>query len=160
MTVTRVTVIDDDRDVLDLFRDIFADQPNGWQVETFGDALPGIQQVIRSRPDLIIADLKLDPEREQLTGLQLIHAARSSVQLRNVPIVVCSADMPGLQTAWPELMLRGDIHQLEKPFDLPTLGRVLNTALGRAQPGFPEAGGTLYADRSLERHSRDEEEEG
>ena len=129
----RVTVIDDDADVLDLFREIL--EEDGFAVETVSEAMPGIERIVASRPDLLIVDLLLDPHREELTGLQLVHAARSSSELRSVPIIVCSADPPGLEAAWPELMDRGDIHQLSKPFNLATFERVLATALGRPQPG-------------------------
>jgi two-component system, NtrC family, nitrogen regulation response regulator NtrX len=145
--VTRITIIDDDRDVLDLFRDVFEER--GYHVETFADAMPGIAQLIASRPDVLIIDLQLDPEREQLSGLQVVHSARSGTELRDTPIIVCTADVIGLRTAWPGFMERGDIHQLEKPFDLATLDRVIETAL--QMPHGPEVDrrdrrGTLRAD--------------
>ena len=146
----RVTVVDDDADVLDLFREILEGQ--GFAVETYADAMPGVRQLIRSQPDLIIVDLQLDPHREQLSGLQLVHAARSTRQLRNVPIIVCSADLPGLQAAWPDLEARGDIHQLSKPFNLAKFELLVATALGRPQRGKGAAGtGTLSAVDDSER---------
>ena len=151
MTVTRVIVVDDDRDVLDLFREIL--EGGGYAVDTYADALPGVRQLVHSRPDLIIVDLELDPHREQLTGLQLIHAARSNRRLRNTPIIVCSADVTALRNAWPDLVARGDIHQLEKPFDLDTLDRVLATALGRPTARGLDTGGTMPA-----KHARSEVE--
>ena len=128
MRRTRVTVIDDDRDLLDFFHDLFSEY--GYEVHTFTDALPGIEQLIESDPDLVIVDLRLDPHREQLSGLQVIHSARSSPQLRDVPIIVCSAATDALADAWPELMERGDVQRLEKPFDLATLQRVVETSIG------------------------------
>jgi CheY-like chemotaxis protein len=124
----RVTVLDDDQDVLDLFRELFVDF--GYEVETYADALPGIGELIASSPDLIVVDLRMAPEREELTGLQIVHSARSGTELRDVPIIVCSADPEGLAAAWPDLMKRGDIQQLAKPFDLETFERVVQTALG------------------------------
>ena len=124
----RITVIDDDRDVLDLFEELLTEL--GYDVHVYADALPGIEQLIDSKPDLIIVDLTLAPEREQLTGAQVIHSARSSSELRDVPIIVCSAATDLLHETWPALMKRGDIQQLEKPFDLLTFERVVETALG------------------------------
>ena len=123
-----MTVIDDDRDVLDLFRDLLAEF--GFEVVTYADALPGIDQLIASEPDLIIVDLSLDPHREQLSGAQVIHSARSSPALQDVPIIVCSATPDVLEVAWSDLMERGDIQQLLKPFNLETFERVVETALG------------------------------
>ena len=150
---TRVTVVDDDADLLDVFREILQDA--GFVVETRSGALPGIQDLIRSKPDLIIVDMLLDPHREELTGLQLIHSARTSEALRDVPIIVCTSDLPGLNQAWPELEARGDVHKLDKPFDLSTFERVVSMALGRpiAANGFGgtrivEAGGIAGAERT------------
>lgn len=128
MSRTRVTVIDDDRDLLDLFNELLTEL--GYDVHLYADAMPGIEQLIESRPDLIIVDLRLAPEREQLSGVQVIHSARSGTPLRDVPIIVCSAATDDLREAWPGLMERGDIQQLEKPFDLLTFERVVETALG------------------------------
>lgn len=144
MRKPRVTVVDDDADVLDLFREIL--EEDGFTVVTFAEALSGIERIVRSRPSLLVVDLLLDPRREQLSGLQLVHAARSSEQLRSVPIIVCSADPQTLEAAWPDLMERGDVHQLSKPFNLATFERVVATALGRHQPGAGAAdSGTLSA---------------
>jgi CheY-like chemotaxis protein len=77
-----------DRDVLDLYRDLLS--TFGYEVETYTDALPGIEQLVASRPDLLIVDVELDPEREQLTGLQVVHSARSGTPLQDVPIVICT----------------------------------------------------------------------
>lgn len=130
----RVTVIDDDQDVLDTFIELL--EFYGYDAVAFNKPVSRIEEIIRTHPDLILVDLRLDPHREQLTGLQTIHAARTSMPLRQVPIIVCSADTTALAQAWPELMARGNIHQLEKPFDLVTFERVIAMALGHApQPG-------------------------
>lgn len=126
--MTRVTVIDPDRDVLDLYRDLLA--TFGYDVETYADALPGVEQLIASRPDLVILDVELDPEREELTGLQVVHSARSGTPLRDVPIIICTTATERMADALPDVMDRGDVHRLEKPFDLATFERVVQTALG------------------------------
>lgn len=126
--MTRVTVIDPDQDVLDLYRDLLTTL--GYEVDTYPDAVPGIDQLIASRPDLLIVDVELDPEREQLTGLQVVHSARSGTPLRDVPIIICTAATERIAAALPDVMDRGNVHRLEKPFDLPTFERVVRAALG------------------------------
>lgn len=137
--MTRVTVIDPDRDVLDLYRDLLA--TFGYDVETYADALPGVEQLIASRPDLVILDVELDPEREELTGLQVVHSARSGTPLRDVPIIICTTATERMADALPDVMDRGDVHRLEKPFDLATFERVVQTALG-VKHGAADAPGT------------------
>lgn len=132
----RVSVVNADAGMRDLFRDIL--ETRGFEVATFADALPALDELIASRPDLLVVDLVLDPVREQLSGVQIIHAARTSPELRDVPVVVCSADILGLRDAWGALMERGDIHQLQLPFELRTAYRVFDMALGR--PGADNDG--------------------
>ena len=137
--MTRVTVIDPDDDVLDLYRDVLADL--GYEVETLTDALPGIERLVSSRPDLVILDVELDPQREQLTGLQVVHSARSGTMLKDVPFIVCTTATERIAATLPDVMERGDVHRLEKPFDLTTLERVLQSALGLTH-GRADAPGT------------------
>lgn len=150
----RVTVIDDDRDVLELFHVLLVEL--GYEVLAYPDAMPGIDQLIDSKPDLIIVDLGLPPEREQLTGSQVIHSARSSTALRDVPIIVCSAAVDRLHEMWPDLMERGDIQQLQKPFDLLTFERVVETALQmkHGSLGFARSGEGLAVGDAQEGEAR------
>ena len=128
MSPKRVTLIDEDRDLLELFIAVL--EEDGYEVEAFTDAMPGIEELIASKPDLVIVDLRLGGDQEQLSGSQIIHSARTSPELRDVPIVVASAATDLLTEKWPGLMQRGDVHKLEKPFDLDTFERVIQTALG------------------------------
>lgn len=142
--MTRVTVIDPSEDVLDLYRELLA--AFGYEVETYNDALPGIEQLVASRPDLVIVDVELDPEREQLTGLQVVHSARSGTSLQDVPIIICTTATERIAAALPDVMDRGDVHRLEKPFDLQTFERVVQTALGvNHGPADAPNSGTILA---------------
>lgn len=117
----------------------------GFRVQALAQATADLSALLASAPDLIIVELRLDPHREELSGLQTIHAARSTDQLRDVPIIVCSPDPPALAAAWPDFMERGDIQRLELPFDLETLARVISTALGEAHSRDMGFGGTTVA---------------
>jgi CheY-like chemotaxis protein len=125
-----VTVIDPDQDVLDLYRELLT--TFGYDVATYADVLPGIEQLIASRPDLIIVNVELDPQREQLTGLQVVHSARSSTPLKDVPIIISTTATERIAAALSDVMARGDVHRLEKPFDLSTFERVVRAALGES----------------------------
>jgi CheY-like chemotaxis protein len=147
--MTRVTVIDPDRDLLDLYRDLLSGF--GFEVETYTDALPGIEQLVASRPDLIIVDVELDPEREQLSGLQVVHSARSGTALRDVPMIICTTATERIAAALPEVMDRGDVHRLEKPFDVSTFERVVQTALGLSHGAADAPGsGSILAEEERE----------
>ena len=117
----------------------------GFAVQAFGEATADLRALLASRPGLVIVGLGLDPQRDELSGLQTIHAARSTEQLRDVPIVACSADAAALSAAWPDFMERGDIHQLQIPFDLGDLEQVVGSALGRTYFGRIGPRGTSSA---------------
>lgn len=149
--MVRVTVIDPNRDVLDIYRELL--EGFGYEVETHTDELPGMERLVASRPDLIIVDVELDPAREQLTGLQVVHSLRSGTELRDVPVIVCTTATERIAGALPELMDRGDIHRLEKPFDVDTFERVVQTALG-LEHGMTDApgSGSILADDDRQQH--------
>lgn len=152
LRMTRVTVIDDDEDVLDILQELLDEY--GYEVDARRAPVARIEELVESRPDLMIIDLRLLTEREELSGLQTIHAARTNAALREVPIIVCSADIIGLKEAWPALMARGDIHQLAKPFDLRTFERVLAMATGSVPHASATVAGTVGADeRAAEREA-------
>ena len=128
MADIRVTVIDDDQDVLDTLVELL--EYYDYDATAINRPISRIEEVVDTRPDLILIDLRLDQQREELSGLQTVHAARTSEALREVPVIVCSGDLDALADAWPGLMERGDVHQLVKPFDLITFERVMAMALG------------------------------
>ena len=136
----RVTIVHDDDAMRELLDDVLTSL--GFRVQQFAQATADLHTLIASDPQLILVELRLDPHREELSGLQTIHAARSTQQLRDVPIIVCSADPPALADAWPDFMDRGDIQRLELPFDLDTLAQVIGTALGEQGVRDPDFGGT------------------
>lgn len=144
--MTRVTVIDPHQELLDLYRELLTTL--GYDVETFHDALPGIEHLIASRPDLVIVAVELDPQREQLSGLQVVHSARAGTPLRDVPIIICTTATERIAAALPEVMARGDVHRLEKPFDVDTFERVVQAALGvsHSAADAPHAGNILADD--------------
>jgi CheY-like chemotaxis protein len=126
--IARTIVVDDDADIAELLCDLL--EYLGHEATPFASVLPGLGELSACRPDLIVIDIGLHPAREQQSGLQVVHAARSGEPLRDVPIIVLATDPKLLSEAMPDLMRRGDIHRLDKPFDLLTFERVVHMALG------------------------------
>ena len=139
----RVTVLDDLAEMRELFVDVLG--ASGYEVLAYDSATADLHELLASRPDLILIQLRLDPSRDELSGLQTIHAARSAAELRDVPIIVCSADVTGMATAWPDFMDRGGIHQLELPFGLRALEQVLAEAVGGSGAPTSAFDGTTIA---------------
>ncbi len=120
----RITVVNDTESFLSLIRDALHDR---FDVTTFnGDGLT-LQQLIDSRPDLLMIDLVL--RGRALSGWDIIQLCRSSEQLANVPIIVCSADRRQLRQRAADLRAFRSLSVLEKPFGLDQLDAVIDAAL-------------------------------
>ena len=135
-----MTIVHDNPVMRDLLDDVVTSY--GMTVQKFAEATADLRALLGSRPELIIVELRLDPHRDELSGLQTIHAARSAQQLRDVPIIVCAADRRALADAWPDFMERGDIHRLEMPFDDGILMQVIAAALGERRSGGTDVPGS------------------
>lgn len=119
---TRVLVVDDDSDTIDLLRIIL--EPNAFEVITAVNGKDGLERVHSDQPDVIVVDL-LMPEMDGLAVCQNIR------KFSNTPIVVLSAyDRPG--TAEQALQHGADDY-LPKPMNSNLLIASLNKLTRRAK---------------------------
>lgn len=127
----RVTVIDDREDFLELMVDVLSPRH---EVATFSghDLTP--DDVVDSRPDLLVIDLRL--ASGDLQGLDIVRLARAHRDLRAVPIVVCSGDPFALDDRAEALSSAGNTAMLLKPFSLETVEEIVGRGLdgGYARP--------------------------
>ncbi len=117
----RVVVIDDERDVLELVREVLEDE--GLQVEAINRP-DRMGDLSRRRPDMVLMDLMLPGTN----GIELAHKLRRS-GLTEVPIVAMSASevmlrMAGASGLFEEL--------LPKPFDIADLLLAVDRHTSRA----------------------------
>ena len=111
----RITVVDDQRDFLDLMRLIL--EPRGHTVTCIAEGAT-LDALIASRPDLLMIDLRLEQPAHDLSGWELIVLASHHRSLAGVPIVVCSADLVEMQRRTAELGESERFELLAKPFDV------------------------------------------
>lgn len=130
----RVTILNDNREFLELMREIL--EPAGHAVTTLNGQEVGLGEVVASKPDLMLADLRLDRNEDRLTGWDLVVLARSSEQLRQVPIIVCTADRESAHRHGDEMQAVSDIHLLMKPFRLEEVEELVERLLERESPGI------------------------
>lgn len=79
-----VLVIDDNQDLVELFRRYLAGHP--YQVQSASSVDEGLSQARRTLPDAVVLDLMM-PGRDGWEGLA---ALRQDPALRHVPVIVCS----------------------------------------------------------------------
>src|ERR687896_653836 len=118
----RITVINDDPAFLELMS-VLLEEDSGYEVTTLeGVELDSLDPVRQSRPDLLIVDLVMPDEQ---TGWRFVEAAQSDDQLREIPVIVCSADVASLHRRAAELSAIPRLGVPSKPFDIDQLlGRV------------------------------------
>lgn len=107
-------VIEDNESNLVLMRALLARRPQ-WTLNIARDGVAGLRAARAEPPSLILLDLHL-PE---LSGQAVLAALRADPVLRNVPVVIVSADV--LPTTLEELRRLGADDYLTKPIDVTRL---------------------------------------
>jgi CheY-like chemotaxis protein len=120
-----VLLIDNDRDLGDLFRRYLVG--DDWNLVSIQNADDGLRMAVQLRPDVVVLDVIM-PDRD---GWDVLAQLRSSSEMRDVPIIVCSV----LQQPELALALGADAF-LPKPVDQFTLQKAL-AALRPDSPGNP-----------------------
>lgn len=120
----RITVVNDNESFLEMMREALQDR---YTVVTFNgtNLVPG--RLAASRPDLLIIDLVM--RGRELSGWEVVEAARNDERLAEVPIIVCSADREQLRAREAELSAMPQVTVLVKPFGLSELDAAVAAAL-------------------------------
>jgi CheY-like chemotaxis protein len=124
--VTRITVINDYPEFLETMYDIL-DGAGGHAGAGFDGEQTTIEQIVDSRPELLIVDLRL--AGDDMRGWDMLLLARSEESLRDVPLVVCSADVETLRARAEEFKRIGNIYALEKPFSVEDVTSLVDRAI-------------------------------
>ncbi len=124
----RISVVNDNPDFLELMSAIL-DEDAGYDVTTFSGDETSIEDLAKSRPDLIIVDLLLGGA----SGWEIVTLARADARLATVPIIVCSADVNGLRARAKELQRVGNVHLLPKPFGIGEMTFLVQGLIGQPE---------------------------
>ncbi|HMQ56434.1 MAG TPA: response regulator, partial [Anaerolineae bacterium] len=83
--MAKILIIDDDQDILRLLE--YATQRRGHQVTIKKDGIEGFAAAEADTPDLIVCDVMMP----RMTGYDFCRRARSSLNLKDVPIIIFTA---------------------------------------------------------------------
>ena len=123
----RTLIVDDDKDIVTMLEDRLA--ATGSSTVVARDGMQAVEQVEQEVPNLVL----LDPDRPQLTGLEVLTRLAKLKQAEDVPVIVVTAH-GSIQTAL-EAMKDGACDVLTKPLDKDHLLIVTRKALERDSPG-------------------------
>jgi len=85
-----ILVVDDEFDILTVWRLLL--ERHGYTVLTASNGAVALEQIRRTKPDIIVSDCMMPV----MSGLQLCAALYADPELRDIPIILCSAaaDIP------------------------------------------------------------------
>ncbi len=84
--MTRILVVDDDPDFLEITRLILTSQGHQVDVALHGDA--GLEAMRRSKPDLVVLDVMM---ASVLDGLSVAHTMSNDPTLKSIPVIMVSS---------------------------------------------------------------------
>jgi DNA-binding response OmpR family regulator len=119
----RILVIDDARDIVDLYREMFGSE--GYQVLASFHPPSDPRDVEATQPDLIILDWMFGRHALGMATIAMLGAYRPTA---TIPVVVCSAAIHVVQPIAPLLAARG-IPVVYKPFHVDDLLHTVARAL-------------------------------
>jgi twitching motility two-component system response regulator PilH len=126
----KILVINDTKEILELFRDILG-EGMGHDVTLMSYAPDELVRIVEEKPDLVIVDFVIG-DRE-LLGWQLLQKMRMHPATAEIPIVACTAAVRQVRDAEAYLLEQG-IGVVLKPFTIAQLEHAVNLAL---EPGAP-----------------------
>jgi CheY-like chemotaxis protein len=124
----RITVVNDTPEFLELMDEILGREA-GFDVSPLHGEQVTIDEIANTQPDLLLVDLRLGGGNP--TGWDIVLMARVDDRLREVPLIVCSADLQQLRQREEEMSAMADVHVLPKPFNLDVLEELVGRLLGR-----------------------------
>ena len=84
--MTRILVVDDDPDFVEITRTIL--EAKGYDVQTASSGAQALPAMRESKPDLVLLDVMMS---SVLDGVNLSHAMHADPALRQVPIIMISS---------------------------------------------------------------------
>ena len=126
--MARVTVIDDSEEFLGLMHDLVSGEL-GHAMTGFQAVEASIEQIVASKPDLLVVDLRLQDRPQEISGWELIVLARSHRQLMDVPVILCTADLWELKKRAEDLEQIAGVHVRTKPFEVDDMADLIQFLL-------------------------------
>jgi CheY-like chemotaxis protein len=126
----RITVVNDNEQFLALMHDLLTQ--DGYDVRVVDADSATIEAIADTDPDLLVIDLRLGSLAP--SGWDVLLMARAHEPLRDIPVILCSADIVELRARTEEMSAIADVHVLEKPFRIEQAEELLRRLLEREPP--------------------------
>ena len=122
----RITVVNDNQEFL---QHSLLEEDSGYDVSTIDvDAIRNVEPIRQSRPELLIIDLR--GRRNGLAGWDVLKAVRQDAELSELPIIICTGDLLGLEERAEEIAKDPRVRTLRKPFQVADLEAMVRSFVG------------------------------
>jgi two-component system response regulator PilR (NtrC family)/two-component system response regulator AtoC len=135
--MARVSVIDDSADFLEMMGDLLSSL--GHTMTGFEAVETSIEEVVDSKPELLVVDLRLGDTPQVISGWEILVLARSHRELRHVPVILCTADVWELKKRSTDLENIAGVHVRTKPFQMDEIIGLIGQLVGTAEPAAENA---------------------
>ena len=112
---TRILVINDTQDILEMFRLILEDA--GYEAILSSFPFQKVSEIEQIKPDLIILDFVFG---DQKTGWQMLQLLKMQRSTASIPVIICTAAIQAMREVEGSLVAKG-VLVVYKPFDLDEL---------------------------------------
>ncbi len=125
--MARVTVINDSSEFLGLMREVITSLGHKMTgMEAIGASIEG---VVRSRPDLLMVDLRLENTPQEVSGWEMIVLAKAHRDLLKVPVILCTADLWEIRKRAHDLEQIANVYVRTKPFEMDEMRELILSLL-------------------------------
>ena len=124
----RVTVVNDNPEFLKLMGELLHQERYAVTLVD-GDRDDAVDLIEASQPQALIIDLRLGTA--ELHGWEVFNAIRSHPDLSELPSLICTGDLRGLEQVADQLAGMRRVSTLKKPFDIEELFSKLDALLER-----------------------------
>jgi DNA-binding NtrC family response regulator len=125
--MARVTVINDSPDFLALMREAITEL--GHEMTGMEAVGTNIEDVVSSRPDLLMVDLRLENKPQEISGWEMIVLAKAHRDLLDVPVILATADVWEIKQRAKDLEQIAGVHVRTKPFDMDEMCELIERLL-------------------------------
>ncbi len=122
----RVTVINDSPEFLEMMGDFLEGERFAASLID-GDDISSLEPIRATDPELLIVDLLL--RGAEISGWDILQAARADPQLGRLPVIICSADAVELRERAEAMAAMPGVELLVKPFALDDLEALVRRLL-------------------------------
>lgn len=140
----KVLVINDTKEILELFRDILEEEM-GFEVVLMSFAPDELARIAEHRPDLVIVDFVIG-DRE-MEGWQLLQKLRMHPETADIPVIACTAAVRQVRESEAYLLEQG-IEVVLKPFTMGQLENAVGNALKLNRDWAADRPGTRAAEEA------------